>query len=304
LFEVDAGRILGIVKSIITHCKSRISSVYLSVQMHGYILSGRGAPLVYVSWRDRRAEAYGYSPQIELKENSGTKLKANLPLVSVLAERQKRPESFANQRTLYTLGSFVSFCLTGRNITHVTDAAASGFYDVYGRSYDYGLPLVLPEARQDVSCVGVYGGIEIFTPTGDQQTTVLGLEYEDKYILNIGTAAQACTVDSVYSDAEYECRPFFRGGYLPTISGLIGGAVLTDKGSEVPYKKLADNYAAAVEKLPRRSGLIVTGGAAEYHRELIVEALKHTGIRFAFADYNGTMAGLYKLADMRGGGII
>ena len=91
-------------------------NAFISVQMHGYVLSGGD----YVSWRDKSGDiGSGAFAEIDF-DALGTAKKVNLPLVK-LAFKDIEGEFF-------TLGSYVSYVLTGINATHITDAAASGFF--------------------------------------------------------------------------------------------------------------------------------------------------------------------------------
>ena len=192
-FEVDPAGILSRVREIVddTDC----DAVFFSVQMHGWLLAdGAGRLLTpYISWQDRRAGAAGIS--LAVPKESGTSMKPNLPRAGVAAFAAESPQTFARAVRFFTLGSYLVYAFTGRNATHITDAAASGFYDVKGRTAA-ACGLSLPEASYDVRPVGLYRGRRIYTPCGDQQCSVLGAGGgENRYVLNLGTAAQMCTAE-------------------------------------------------------------------------------------------------------------
>lgn len=286
-YETDCGQILSVVRNIIT--KASPARVFFSVQMHGYVLlKGGKAVTGYVSWRDERGAAL--TPTFSLTEEYGVRIKPNLPRLSLQAQEADGDE-------FCTLGSFLAYMLTGNNRTHITDAAASGFYNVRKRTRDESV-YRLPEAEYGVCSVGRYEGCEIFTPVGDQQAAVLGAadktELMRNYLLNLGTAGQLCALSESFVCGDFESRPFFGGRTLCTVTGLPGGAYLrahTENGA--PYAA----WSAAIEKLPAREGILVCGGAAEYHRERIARALDQTGLPYRFCAGGETMRGLKILSE-------
>ena len=143
-------------------------------------VAGLDARIEYVPEHIRRAAF----------EEHGVGLKPNLPRASVRVTEELYPEIKEKAKVFFTLGSYVAFRLTGRNATHITDAAASGFFNaVTARPDSCGLKL--PEAVLDVEQIGTYEGKRIFSPVGDQQAAILGSGAKrGTYILNLGTAAQ------------------------------------------------------------------------------------------------------------------
>ncbi|MDR1094382.1 MAG: hypothetical protein LBL66_09580 [Clostridiales bacterium] len=302
LYEVDPAEIVRAVTEIIDGARPRITSVYFSVQMHGYVLCGDGNRPVtgYISWRDRRSALLKEPPAVSLALRSGTAVKANLPLVSVLALKSLDPDAFARAREFYTLGSYIVYRLTGRNASHITDAAASGFYDVSGKRRNHNLPLKLPDALTAVSTVGTYKNVGIYTPVGDQQAAICGTlflapeTHKDCRILNIGTAAQVCVAADRYVEGAFETRPYFDGKFLPTVTGLIGGADLAARA--VTAEELAGCYGPALQRLPPRPRLLVTGGAVAHRRDVLARALGLLEADPVFIDGETALRGLQALA--------
>ena len=291
-FEVDPGEILSRVRGILDNADC--DGVLFSVQMHGWLLSdGKNLLTPYISWRDRRT---GGSISLCVPRESGTSMKANLPRAGVAAFSREQPALFARAAEFFTLGSYIAFSLTGRNATHITDAAASGFYDVKaGTAAECGLRLRLPEAAYAVSWVGNYRGKRIYTPCGDQQCSVLGAGGgRDCYVLNLGTAAQLCTVEKGFAEGDFESRPWFGGDTLCTVTGLSGGKALQDGGKDAAA--LAAEYLSARAKLPVRKKLLVTGGALRWHHALIADALGRMGIPYFENEGADALEGLKELA--------
>ncbi|MDR0426433.1 MAG: hypothetical protein LBH24_04585, partial [Clostridiales bacterium] len=256
----------------------------------------------YISWRDKRARLSGQKKVVPAQD-SGTALKDNLPLLSYFAGLTLFPKAYRKAKRFYTLGSYIVFALTGNNATHITDAAASGFYDCGGGIHDYGTGLDLPKASLDVVCAGVYKNrVKIYTPVGDQQASVYAAGYEDSLILNLGTAAQICAVTDKRISGAFESRPFFHKQYVLTVTGLPGGQSIADAKSKADLDSIANRYSAAVKALPKNQKMTVIGGATLYHREKIEYILRNT--RYSIDADSSALDGLEKLAKENEAGMI
>lgn len=287
-YEADGHEIYAVVKGLID--RERPKRVFLSVQMHGYVLLNGGKEVTgYVSWRDERAAAL--KPRFTLTEEYGVSLKPNLPRLSVQAQTAEADE-------FCTLGSYLVYKLTGNNVTHITDAAASGFYNAVRRTADHSV-YRLPCARYTVEAAGTYGGCVVYTPVGDQQAAVLGALSPEAagrlYLLNLGTAGQLCALSPAFVKGAFESRPYFGGGTLCTVTRLPGGAYLAAAGS--CEDELFFAYTDALRRLPPRNGILVTGGAAVYHRALLQRVLERTGLPYSFCDRGEALNGLNLLAE-------
>lgn len=286
-FEADAEQIFQTIADIIVRSPSA-ENILLSVQMHGYILRMRqGGDSAYVSWRDSRAREMFAAGEYNrtLLPMSGTSYKANLAPVSLQYRQQVEGLKLSEIQEFYTLGSYLAFRLTGRNATHITDAAATGFFDVHGKSAR-GWGFRFPEALLRVIPVGMYAGRRVFAPVGDQQAAIASLPAKvlrECYILNLGTAAQLCCVGEEYlafGESCLECRPFFGGRYLYTATGLLGGDWFRSHCKQTDAAaQLAQCYVRAIEKLPRRSALaVIGGGVAVHYAQLLQDALARLNI--------------------------
>jgi len=279
--------------------KSTYSRIFISTQMHGYVLK-KGDKFIteYVSWRDKRGadlcENYVLPPE------SGESVKPNLPLLSARITLEKLGVDCGEDLTFFTLGSYVSYLLTGVNAIHITDAAASGFFSVVtGRKGEWvDLDMALPEVYSEIKSVGCHNGTFVFAPFGDQQCAVLGSgESADEYILNLGTAAQLCCVEDEFVSGDFESRPFFGGKTLCTVTGLIGGGVISDLSDEEAEDKLVADYGAAIKRLPKKARLLATGGVVKYRKELLRRVLERLGVEYSFNESSDALEGLRKLAE-------
>lgn len=288
-FESDGDLVFEKIREIIFRYPEA-KKILFSVQMHGYILRMKtGTVLPYVSWRDQRAEQFFAAGDYQrtLPRLSGTSYKANLAPVSLQYRERVEGLSLSDILELYTLGSYLVFRLTGNNATHVTDAAATGFFDVKGNAFSpWGF--CLPQAVSNVSPVGIFEGKEIYPVVGDQQAVIASLSEEDlseSYILNLGTAAQICCVGKEYlafEESRSECRPFFQDKYLYTITGLCGGEWF-QKNADLPdaAEYVAKNYVQAIARLPDRRRLVVVGGGvAKHYGEVLERVLNLLGLNY------------------------
>lgn len=289
-FEVNAEEIVSIVKTIIDEVKP--NNVYFSVQMHGYVLFNKGKRVTnYISWRDERGR--NEKPKFVINKDYGVDIKPNLPRLSLQTITNEFDE-------FMTLGSYISYCLTGNNSSHITDICPSGFYNKTKEKYDE-VGIKLPIICKKVIKVGEYNNVNIYSPIGDQQCAVKGtvdaIRDENCYILNIGTASQLCCIEKNMVKGEFESRPYFDGKTLCTVTRLPGGAKMKEYESS---NKLVDDlykeYKTAIERLPSKKKLIVTGGGSKKYHEIIEKVLKKLKIKYEFNECFDALLGLNNLS--------
>lgn len=270
--------------------KNNCKDSFISVQMHGYLLKDKeGKFSEYVSWRDKSGNISDEKFKNVDFNRMGTSLKENLPLVKLINE--------TGSGEFFTLGSYLSFILTGKNITHITDGCASGFfYSDSGKPNGYENGMTMPEIRKAVTCVGKYRGMTVYTPVGDHQSSVMGSGISnEKYLVNIGTATQiSCIHNSNYKNGNYEKRPWFNDNLLYTVSGLVGGDCLyKGQGEEELLKQIAES----LKKLPEKKEIVFGGGGAEKVFAYLSKKLSEAGYICSRAEKNIGMKGLEMLAE-------
>jgi len=306
-FEVDGDAILSAVREILEPVKPG-DQVRISTQMHGYLLCDENGAAVtpYISWRDRRSlcvpeeERYPF----ELPSWRGVGKKPNLPLAGLYAMQKLQPELMARARMFCSLGSYMAMALTGRNASHITDLAPTGMYDARtGEACPVPFEnLSLPEAVNESEPVGEYRGAAVFAPVGDQQASVAGSGLKPgQYLLNLGTAAQLCTLSDEPVYGEYESRPYFGGRVLCTVTGLIGGRDYGRIAQENDVAALVDSYGGAARLLPERACIRAVGGVCKYHRTLVEETLNRIGLPWEICEQADALDGLIRLAEGKEG---
>lgn len=286
-FVVDRKELTDIILGIFEKAKEYKPVVALfSVQMHGYVAKLKDDTFSeYISWRDKSGNAQD-AKFIGVNFNRfGLTLKNNLPVTKIDGNSVKE---------FYTLGSYISFILTGVNATHLTDAFASGFYlSPSGEPNQFAKDMIMPKVYKSVQAIGEYNGIKMVCPFGDHQVSYLGSgAKKESYFVNIGTGAQACCLDTFdYPDADYQKRPYFDDTCLYSFVGLTG----IDGKSRDP-KDMANRILDALEKLPKKDYLIVGGGGSDEIFDLIKDTLKEKGVVCKKAAFNVGAEGLKILA--------
>jgi len=295
LFEVPADKIIDILFKIIDGSGSK--ALFISTQMHGYVLLGEREERLtdYISWQDTRSS--GTSLPFDLPPESGSSIKANLPRAGVYSMLSQNPGLSRRIKQFCTLGSYIALKLTGKNITHITDAAASGYYNAQTagilNEYDYSLPI----AKKDISIAGYYGDIAVYTPVGDQQSAVLGCGAAyDEYIMNLGTAGQLCCINRDFVAGKFESRPYFGSETLCTVTNLMGGKGITQNPNDWTQKFCRD-YSEAISLLPQRKAVLVTGGAVKFYKKQLIGVLDKMGIDYRFDEGSEALKGLMLLAE-------
>jgi len=292
-FLISANEIKGQITKIFGSNKEyNIKRAFISVQMHGFILkTDDNNDLIYVSWRDKSGNIENpLFDNIDFNK-MGTSLKNNLPLVKLLPDNP--------HGEFFTLGSYISWILTGKNATHITDGCASGFYySDSGKCNEYAGNLTMPEIYKEITSIGDYNGIDIYTPAGDFQVSFMGsMADDDKYLINIGTATQVCCLyNKSFADGNYEKRPFFDRNIVYTVSGLVGGDILhKGDGKEELLHQILD----ALKILPHKKEILFGGGGAEQIFEFMKTNLDIYGYKCSLIKNNIGMEGLKKMAEQK-----
>lgn len=225
-----------------------ICKIGITGQMHGIVYldsQGKAVSPLY-TWQDRQGDKT-YNGEItyckKLTELTGYSLASGFGLVTVYAmKHEDRIPSDAHK--IGTIMDFVCMNLTGRRepITHVTDAASMGLFDLDNRCFDLtalkkaGIDAeILPKVTDQVEMSGYYRGIEVYCGIGDNQSSFLGATYSRirqsdeatkarTLLVNVGTGSQVSIVsDHIVSDKNVETRPFFNNQYLVVGASLSGG---------------------------------------------------------------------------------
>ena len=275
-YEINAleivEKIRDIIEDFIREYQGEIEGLLLSVQMHGFVYSVPSRPDRYVSWQDmrclnqRKDEDGSYLeylrtliPERDMIEN-GVYLKPSMGVCNLFA-MLKADFSIPENGTLYTLGSYIIYSLTGKNIAHAQSFAPLGLLDVRHKCISQKIvrrlglqEITFPEiVWEDCKVCGVYRTkkyeLKVFPDYGDMQVAVLGSDVrEGDIVINTATASQIVRVSSEFIPGEYEIRPYFENQYLYTISNMPGGrnlSVLIDFMREIVLEITGTEITAA-----------------------------------------------------------
>ncbi len=249
--EYDAKLFFESLKSYIDSQASEkpVDAVLISAQMHGFVLKRNGAFGNYISWQDKRSmhdECHTFAKlretiPSEIMMRSGMRLKPEMALCnlrSILsAEGILKIADSGDTFELFTLGSYVTHLLTGKNATHASAAVPTGFFDAETGTVNEVLlalaglnGLMLPEVLP-FGTAGYYGDIPIYTEVGDHTAVLAGADVGAGYInMNMGTTSQVSSLaDGFFEDfytKNYELRPYFDGKLVKVATKLQGGRSL------------------------------------------------------------------------------
>ncbi|MDD3242952.1 MAG: hypothetical protein PHD32_04415 [Eubacteriales bacterium] len=286
-FELDFEQVLCGVKGLIDGALAvcpHPTGIFMSTQMHGYVLSRDGAFVTpYVSWQDTLA-ASGSAAELEARlggriAHMGTRFKAGLALCS-LHERLLRGEVCLSGDVLFhTLGGAVLYALSAgsAHVCHLTQAAATGFACADEGRWDGAViheagceGLRFPRIVSEKEPVGEYLGIPLYADLGDHQCSVLGAAADGhSVVITVGTGGIVCAPGKSLAPVDgVEVRPYFDGGSLLTLTRQPGGRsldVLVDlfadtlrmMGAERPRQEI---WAALWAQADKTEGLRVEPG--------------------------------------------
>ncbi len=249
--EVDPYRLFTQVETLLANFLSQfpeVGSLRLSTQMHGFLFATpEGRPLTpYISWRDNRClrVCHGISDLDLLRQRltpkhlkpTGVPLKAGLAMCNAFSLLRQADDPIPSGSLFCTLGSYVLLRLGGRNITHITNAAATGFVNLLEQNWSSALlseagfqNFSFPKIEIEVRPCGMLSfqgrPIILYPDIGDQQAAVLGslsLPSEEVNV-NLATAGQLACVYERFLPGPYEIRPYFGGRYLNTVTRIPAG---------------------------------------------------------------------------------
>lgn len=294
-FEVSRAEIDSLIFSIMDEAADKgCAKAFVSVQMHGYLLKQDGDIGNYVSWQDQSGDPDKIAHLNIDFAARGTRAKRNSPIVKLYPKRDELAGA-----EFFTLGSYVSYLLTGKNMTHKTDACASGFFTTCGVSDTETIKgLILPSVTDGVALCGSYRGIAVYTPLGDHAVSYLGSNADGvAYLLNIGTASQiAFLADGCGTSSLWEYRPYFdEKTRLVTLSGVLCGG--GDLDSEEVQDKMCADIVRELDALPKRASLLLGGGGAVRIYEKLEKIMSARGVKCHLSDTEVGMAGLVRIAE-------
>ncbi len=220
--------------------------IYVSGQMGGFVIEN-SEDFEIVSWQDQRTlDPQFEKDRVELEswlknslafKNTGSELRPGLPFLS-LAVTRPYSHKIDSQISFRSIISFVTSYLTDfqSDAMHVSDAAASGFFNLKKNAWDDDLrskldkSLIPPPVYNEVTKIGnsTKFGVAVFTGVGDQQASLLGTDLnEGRIVVNIGTGGPLAELkEDGKGEGKFQTRPYFGGKEIRTITHLPAGRSL------------------------------------------------------------------------------
>ena len=242
----DPEVILDIVIEAVTKITdgSDISAIGVTGQMHGILyLDENNAPASSLfTWQDLRGNEKfenGMTYAEYLTETTGYKAATGFGLTTHFYNLKNRliPKRAKRISTIHDY--VVSHLINGIPVTHSSDAASLGFYDLRHHQFDNvalleaGIdPEILPKVIKNTriagttSCEFLPDGIPVAVAIGDNQASFIGsMINPDKSILvNVGTGSQISFITtSLKATDSGEARPLTDDEYIFVCSSLCGG---------------------------------------------------------------------------------
>ncbi len=242
----DPEVILDIVIEAVTKITdgSDVSAIGVTGQMHGILyLDENNAPASSLfTWQDLRGNEKfenGMTYAEYLTETTGYKAATGFGLTTHFYNLKNRliPKRAKRISTIHDY--VVSHLINGIPVTHSSDAASLGFYDLRHHQFDNvalleaGIdPEILPKVIKNTriagttSCEFLPDGIPVAVAIGDNQASFIGsMINPDKSILvNVGTGSQISFITTSLKATESgEARPLTDDEYIFVCSSLCGG---------------------------------------------------------------------------------
>lgn len=208
-------------------------------QMHGilYVANDGSALSPLYTWKDARSgKPYknGESYTEYLSRMTDSRLAAGFGSATHFYNMVNGlvPEGAAK---LCTIHDYIAMRLCGEKtpVTHDTDAASLGLYDIVGKRFAddkikaAGMdPALFPAVTSDYTKIGnTAAGVPVFVAIGDNQASFIGSvrDMKNSVLVNVGTGSQVSLFSDTPTEApSMEVRPCM-GGYLLVGSSLCGG---------------------------------------------------------------------------------
>ena len=255
-FASDAGKLLklslGLVRSAVDSFPE-IVAIGFTGQMHGIVCLDEGGNILspLFTWQNQFGQRRLGAETVceKIARLTGRKVPTGYGLATYYSLRESGalPEGTRYITTIADL-AVMQLCRLNRPVSHPTNAASLGLYDMNAQGFDKAAldalgidPGILPEIAGDFEAVGEYRGIKLPAAIGDNQAGVFGsLSGDRDLLLNIGTSGQVSFASGsptlTTDDPCCEVRPYFAGKFLHSGSTLCGGraySMLADLVSEI-----------------------------------------------------------------------
>lgn len=252
--EIDPEDIASRLERLILQMSSEFgspTSLRLTGQMGGLVLLDLdGRPLTNIrSWQDTRThhagrdtpstwEVFRNDYLSDFFQDSGNDIKPSTTVVQLLNQLSINQinEPFRPLTLLGYLANHLAGTLD-RPTVHISDAAATGMYDIFGEEFNFDAIgrlsqfSVMPQVQRSYVPIeiGSKSSVPVMVGVGDQQASLLGVELNaDSIVVNIGTGGQVAALipdTLILSTNGIQIRPYFFGSKISTITHLPAGRI-------------------------------------------------------------------------------
>lgn len=250
-FAADAEKLLGLATGLVRSAVDsfpEIASIGFTGQMHGIVLCGKNGISPLYTWQNQFGNRTVGDETFrgKIKRLTGYDIPTGYGLATYFALKELGDGECEFLTTIADL-AVTRLCGLDRPLSHPTNAASLGFFDLNTNGFDLealgklGIDKsVLPDIAPDLAPVGEYRGIKVAAAIGDNQAGVFGsLKGENDVLVNIGTSGQVSFIGKIAqtsNDPACEIRSYPGGKYLHSGSTLCGGrayALLADLVGEI-----------------------------------------------------------------------
>jgi hypothetical protein len=235
---IDIDKIKNIIKNNID---SSTEKIYLSCQMHGFVLYDNLNNNIseFITWKEK--SECNYIQKVvnneEFKNITGLDNRNDLPINNMYNYFKKNN---INNTNIYIKNISEAILDINMYKTHVTMACGTGFLDIntnkyYKKFIDYfyevfSINLYFDEIIFEIECNGYIiinnRNIPVYSGIGDFQASLVDVKNDDLYI-NMATGSQmSMIVDYLSYDKITNYRPFFNNRYLKCITHIPSGRYL------------------------------------------------------------------------------
>jgi xylulokinase len=267
-----------------------VSGIGFSGQMHGLVcVDDKGSPIrPAIIWLDHRADEelkdiYFNISDADIRQRIHNRICAGFAFPSLLWIKKNESENYIKIHTIFQPKDYIRFRMTGEIGTDVTDASATGIYDVGKRDWAWDIiqkfklnSSIFPKSHESIeiagyvsadcaAATGLKEGIPVIYGCGDQMAQSIGngVYKEGKLISNIGTGGQVSAFSKKFiADEKMRTNTFCHavlGGYSVFGATLNSGNSLNwlcDKILGMDNEKFAECTRLAGEISAGSEGII------------------------------------------------
>jgi len=220
----------------------------LSSQMHGFVaFNGTKQITDFVTWKTTSSYVLD-DPVFDDFSRTGLQKRSDLPINNLYNILRDIEPSLERVRFMNITEAVLDVC---NQMTHVTMACGSGFYDISTRTYiseyiDFfkqrlGVTLIFDTIVSRL-CISGYMNVNgrlvpVYTGIGDFQASVFGCNVVPKMLyINMSTGSQVALIKSTpFVSNSLSCRPFFNDTFLHCYTHIPCGRVWANIHSKLEF---------------------------------------------------------------------